>query len=67
MNACAGRLSRVSNRPHPLCRGCALFAYGMPGGIRPDWMDQDGVASCGSRVVHAIKVVDEPQNRAPTR
>ena len=51
---CAGRTTRVSNRPHPLCRGCARWQYGITSGITPRWLDQDGVASCGDRLFVAL-------------
>lgn len=56
---CAGRTTRVSNRPHPLCRNCTRWQYGITGGITPDWRDQDGTASCGDRVGHHTKVGDD--------
>lgn len=65
MEACAGRLNRVSNKPHALCRDCQLFWYGITGGIRPAWSETDGRAECGSRV-HVFKVVDERQLRSPS-
>ena len=54
---CAGRTTRVSNRPHPLCRDCRRWQYGTPSGITPDWRDEDGTASCGDRVVHGPQTV----------
>lgn len=71
--ACQGQKTRVSNRPHPLCRGdskhqpCRRWQYGTPNGITPYWADIDGTASCGDRVVHAIKVGDGQTVCAPTR
>lgn len=70
---CAGQRTRVSNRPHPLCRGdskhqpCRRWQYGTPDGITPDWRDVDGHASCGDRVFHVISVGDAAANCAPTR
>lgn len=65
---CAGRLTRVSNRPHPLCRNCSRHQHGTPRGITPDWRDEDGTASCGDRLVHGQgKVGDESPACAPTR
>lgn len=55
---CAGRTTRLSARPHPLCRNCARWQYGITGGIAPDWREEDGTASCGDRVGHADKVGD---------
>ena len=64
---CAGRTTRVSNRPHPLCRNCSRWQYGITGGIKPDWRDEDGTASCGDRVGHGpSKVVGAEQSCAPT-
>ena len=67
MEACAGRLSRISNRPHSLCRNCRRWQYGTPSGITPDWRDEDGTASCGDRVSHDNKVGDGPAYRPPQR
>ena len=66
MNACAGRLSRVSHKPHALCRDCQLFWYGITGGIRPAWSETDGRAECGSRVHREDKVGDGSPSCAPT-
>lgn len=67
---CAGKTTRVSNRPHPLCRtSCARWAYGTPNGITPDFRDIDGVASCADRVAFhdSAKVGDASPACAPTR
>ena len=66
MEACAGRLNRVSNKPHALCRDCQLFWYGITGGIRPAWSETDGRAECGSRVHRGSSFVDESQLRPPS-
>ncbi|MGL6183528.1 MAG: hypothetical protein ACRC2G_15245 [Aestuariivirga sp.] len=48
---CAGMKTRVSNRPHPMCRtNCARWRFGEPNGIKPEWRDIDGLASCGDWV-----------------
>lgn len=66
--ACAGQKTRVSNRPHPLCRnGCRRWQYGTQDGITPYWTDIDGTASCGDRVVHVVKVGDEGAVCAPAQ
>lgn len=70
---CAGMRTRVSNRPHPLCRGdgkhqpCRRWQYGTPDGITPDFFDRDGTATCAQRVVHEVRVGDAAANCAPTR
>jgi hypothetical protein len=64
MTPCPGALTRVSNRPHPFCRGsstvtaCALWQYGaehIPGAIKPALIDSDGVVTCSNKV-HAPTV-----------
>lgn len=70
--SCAGRNTRVSNRPHPECRGdstrqaCRRFQPGADG-ITPYLIDQDGTASCADRVIHPIKVGDDRAVCAPNR
>ena len=59
---CAGRTTRVSNRPHPLCRNCRRWQYGTPDGITPRFVDQDGTASCADRlfvVLHGAEKVGD--------
>lgn len=68
---CAGKGTRISpTRPHPLCRsGCARWQFGIPDGITPEFIDQDGTASCADRVVfmHLGKVGAAAASCAPTR
>lgn len=56
---CAGAKTRVSNRPHPLCRNCSRWQFGIADGITPDWRDEDGTASCGHRVVHGGRTIGD--------
>ena len=65
---CAGRTTRLSARPHPLCRGCTRWQYGITDGITPEFMDSDGVATCADRVVlHQTNVGDGERLCAPAR
>lgn len=72
---CAGKLSRVSNRTHWICRGttdikpCARLQYAAQDGIEPDFSDS-GCVTCVDKVVsgerlvlHRTKIVDADQYR----
>lgn len=61
---CPGAMTRVSNRPHPFCRGdstvtaCTLWQYGaehLPDAIKPALVDSDGTVTCPNKV-HARTV-----------
>jgi len=66
---CPGATSRLSTRPHPLCRTCQRFRYAADPTaadyIRPALIDSDGVATCPDRV-HAGTVRADTDPRAPT-
>lgn len=65
---CPGATSRLSTRPHPLCRTCQRFRYAADPTaadyIRPALIDSDGVATCPN-VVHAPTVRPSPANAYP--
>lgn len=64
---CAGKGTRISpTRPHPLCRNCNRWQFGIADGITPEFIDSDGTASCAQRVVHGQRSVgDKSSLRSP--
>lgn len=74
---CAGRTTRLSARPHPICRGatgiapCTRWQYAAQDGITPDFSDNGGGATCVdklARVEHGqTNVGDGERLCAPAR
>lgn len=66
---CAGRTTRLSARPHPLCRDCRRWQFGITHGITPDFSDNGGGATCVDKVraVHPVTVGDAQALCAPAR
>jgi hypothetical protein len=70
---CPGATTRVSNRPHPFCRGdsatpaCSLWQYAadmLPDAIKPALVDSDGCVTCPNKV-HAGSIGAAPGFRHP--